>query len=146
MNAGNNHGNRRYMAQINVTPLVDVMLVLLIIFMVTAPMMTSGIDVNLPKVEAASVSSEEEPLVVTIAKDGRVYIGDKPFERIEIRTQLEILKAAKDSRLVLLRADENVPYGAVLAAMAEIRKAGIEKVGMMTEPPIETFEGRPPEK
>jgi len=134
MNAGN-HGNRRYMAQINVTPLVDVMLVLLIIFMVTAPMMTSGIDVNLPKVEAASVSSEEEPLVVTIAKDGRVYIGDKAFERFEIRTQIEILTAAKDSRLVLLRADDTVPYGAVLAVMAEIRKAGIEKVGMMTELP-----------
>ncbi len=134
MNASN-HGSRRYMAQINVTPLVDVMLVLLIIFMVTAPMMTSGIDVNLPKVEAASVSSEEEPLVVTIAKDGRIYIADRPFERVEIRTQLEILTAAKNSRLVLLRADENVPYGAVLAAMAEIRKAGIEKVGMMTEPP-----------
>ncbi|MBI5970966.1 MAG: protein TolR [Deltaproteobacteria bacterium] len=134
MNAGSN-GSRRYMAQINVTPLVDVMLVLLIIFMVTAPMMTSGIDVNLPKVEAASVSSQEEPLVVTIAKDGRIFIADRPFERFEIRTQLEILNAAKVSRLVLLRADETIPYGAVLAAMAEIRKAGVEKIGMMTEPP-----------
>ena len=134
MNASNG-GNRRYMAQINVTPLVDVMLVLLIIFMVTAPMMTSGIDVNLPKIEAVSVSSDEEPLVVTITKEGRIFIADKAFERVEIRTQIGILKAAKVGRLVLLRADETVPYGAVLAVMAEIRKAGIEKVGMMTESP-----------
>jgi len=130
-------GNRKsslLMSQINVTPFVDVMLVLLIIFMVTAPMMQTGLDVNLPKVEAAAVSSQDEPLVVTIDRAKRVYLNGRQFKRRELTEKLEAIAAENKDRMVLLRADEAVPYGIVMGAMADIRKAGIIKVGMMTDP------------
>ena len=130
-------GNRKsslLMSQINVTPFVDVMLVLLIIFMVTAPMMQTGLDVNLPKVEAAAVNSQDEPLVVTIDRAKRVYLNGRQFKRKELAEKLEAIAAANKDKMVLLRADKAVPYGAVVEAMADIRKAGIKKVGMMTEP------------
>jgi len=130
-------GNRKsslLMSQINVTPFVDVMLVLLIIFMVTAPMMQTGLDVNLPKVEAAAVNSQDEPLVVTIDRAKRVYLNGRQFKRRELTEKLEAIAAENKDRMVLLRADEAVPYGIVMGAMADIRKAGIIKVGMMTDP------------
>lgn len=129
-----NHKNRLLMSQINVTPFVDVMLVLLIIFMVTAPMMQEGIDVNLPKVEAAAIDSEQEPLIVTIDSKKRVFLNDRQFKKGDLREKLEAIASSDRERVVLLRADSSVPYGAVVEAMAEIRKAGIKKVGMMTEP------------
>lgn len=125
---------KRPMSQINVTPLVDVMLVLLIIFMVTTPMMTEGIDVKLPQVEASAVSAEEEPLIVTIDKNKRIYIGKRRFKLKDLEGKLAAIKENKKRDMVLLRADESVPYGYVVSTMAEIRKAGIEKVGMITEP------------
>lgn len=125
---------RVLMSQINVTPFVDVMLVLLIIFMVTAPMMQEGLDVNLPQVEATAISSQDEPLIVTIDKAKRVYLNGRQFKRKELAEKLEAVAAANKDKMVLLRADEAVPYGAVVEAMADIRKAGIKKVGMMTEP------------
>jgi len=130
-------GNRKsslLMSQINVTPFVDVMLVLLIIFMVTAPMMQTGLDVNLPKVEAAAVNSQDEPLVVTIDRAKRVYLNGRQFKRKELTEKLAAIAAENKDRMVLLRADEAVPYGIVMGAMADIRKAGIIKVGMMTDP------------
>lgn len=129
-----NHRGRPLMSQINVTPLVDVMLVLLIIFMVTAPMMEEGLDVNLPKVEAAAVTPDGEPLVVTIDRSRRIFINGKAFRRAEFRQKLEAIATANKGKTVLLRADETVPYGAVVETMADIRRAGITKVGMMTEP------------
>ena len=129
-----NRKSRLLMSQINVTPFVDVMLVLLIIFMVTAPMMQTGLDVNLPKVEAAAVSSQDEPLVVTIDRAKRVYLNGRQFKRRELTEKLEAIAAENKDRMVLLRADEAVPYGIVMGAMADIRKAGIIKVGMMTDP------------
>lgn len=133
MEANDNSG-KKFMAQINVTPLVDVMLVLLIIFMVTAPMMQSGIDVKLPKVEAAGVTAENEPIVVTVTKERLIYLNDKLKTRTELQNDLKIFAATKSDRLVLLRADESVPYGIVMSAMGIIRSAGVEKVGMITEP------------
>jgi biopolymer transport protein TolR len=135
METGNSSSpDRRPMSQINVTPLVDVMLVLLIIFIVTAPMMTAGIDVNLPKVEASAVSAKEEPIVITIDRYKRVYMNDRALSAADLRTKLDAIHRNRPGVTVLLNADESVPYGHVMSAMADIRKAGIEKVGMMTEP------------
>ncbi len=136
MDTGNSPSqDRRPMSQINVTPLVDVMLVLLIIFMVTAPMMQAGIDVNLPKVTASSISVRNEPVVITIDRLRRVYINDRYFNSREMMVKLEAIRRNRPGVMVLLKADASVPYGYVMSAMADIRKAGIDRVGMMTEPP-----------
>lgn len=133
METGQNE--RRHLSQINVTPFVDVMLVLLIIFMVTTPMMQEGVDVSLPKVDTGALKADDEPLVVSIDRNRRIYLNDKPFRLEELRKKLEAIKKSGGAdRMVLLRADESVPYGFIMAAMADIRKAGIEKVGMVTEP------------
>ncbi len=132
-------GSRRTLSQINVTPFVDVMLVLLIIFMVTAPMMDQGFNVNLPEVKnAPGIAGSNEPLVVTVAKDGTISLGrsriDSPARLTPVLTQ--ILQGRKD-RDVLLEADRNVPYGKVVEVMAAIRSAGVEKLGMVSQPPQE---------
>ncbi|MFQ5586792.1 MAG: protein TolR [Thermodesulfobacteriota bacterium] len=122
------------LSQINVTPLVDVMLVLLIIFMVTAPMMQEGIDVNLPKVTAGGVTAGDEPLVVTIDRKGNLFLERRKMTPGQFGKKLTAIQKRKKETMVLLRADAKVPYGYVVKAMAEIRKAGIQKVGMVTEP------------
>lgn len=132
--AGN---DRRPMAEINVTPLVDVMLVLLIIFMVTAPMLQMGIDVNLPRVKAKSVDVAEEKLVLTINAGREIFLGRAKVPLAELRQKLEHIFAARIDRDLYLRADRNVPYGLVVEVMAEVRKAGVDKLGMITEPPEE---------
>lgn len=126
--------DRRLMSQINVTPLVDVMLVLLIIFMVTAPMMQAGIDVNLPKVDASAVAANDEPVIVSIDSHKRVFINERRLKPSELIDRLSAIHRTDRNKTVLLRADEGVPYGAVMETMSDIRKAGIEKVGMVTEP------------
>ena len=125
---------KRPLSQINVTPLVDVMLVLLIIFMVTAPMMQEGMDVNLPKVEATGISAGEEPLVITINRDRRIFVNDVVFKQSELGGKLAAIRRTRGGLTVLLKADESVPYGYIMGAMAAIRKAGIEKIGLVTEP------------
>ena len=125
------------MAEINVTPLVDVMLVLLIIFMVTAPMLQMGIDVNLPRVKAKSVDVAEEKLVLTVNGAKEIFLNKTKLPLAELGAKLEAIFASRIEREVYLRADRNVPYGFVVEVMAEVRKAGVDKLGMITEPPEE---------
>jgi biopolymer transport protein TolR len=130
-----NGSNRQLMADINVTPLVDVMLVLLIIFMVTAPMMMQGIDVKLPETSAPSIPSEEERLVVTVAADRKIYINEYAVDLDTLGPKLAaIYRNQQGHQGVFLRADETIPYGFVVQVMATIRSNGIEKIGMVTEP------------
>jgi biopolymer transport protein TolR len=138
-----NSGKERLSAlsEINVTPFVDVMLVLLVIFMVTAPILYQGVDVNLPKVESKPMpaAEREKKIVVTIDEKGEVYIEkDKyslPELRVKIRELIRDMGKNPEEEEVLLRADSNVAYGTVIEVMAEIRKAGINKLGLITEPP-----------
>jgi biopolymer transport protein TolR len=132
--SGRRSGDRRMMANINVTPLVDVMLVLLIIFMVTAPMLTQGVDVNLPQANAKAMRAEEERLVITVDMHSRIFIGKQPVEFNRLNTTLAAIVARRADRQVYFRADRAVPYGFVVKVIAEVRNAGVEKLGMVTEP------------
>lgn len=126
------------LAEINVTPLVDVMLVLLIIFMVTAPMLSMGIDVNLPRVKAKSVDVAEEKLVLTVNETREIFLNKTKMTLGELKPKLEAIFSNRIDREIFLRADKNVPYGFVVEVMSEVRKAGVDKLGMITEPPEET--------
>jgi biopolymer transport protein TolR len=122
------------MSEINVTPFVDVMLVLLIIFMVTAPLMQQGVKVDLPQAAADPVASDEKKLVLTVTKDQKVYLGTSeiPFERIsELLEANEKLKADKE---LYLHADQELPYGVVVQVMAAAKKGGAENLAMITDP------------
>ncbi|PIE58567.1 MAG: protein TolR [Desulfobulbus propionicus] len=129
-------------AEINVTPLVDVMLVLLIIFMVTAPMMTQGLEVDLPKTTAKTLRQQEDPIVVTIKQNGEVLLGSVQVSASLLRQQLGALAEQKKREPVYLRADKEVPYGIVVAAMSDIRASGFEKVGMITVPSEKIQQGQ----
>jgi biopolymer transport protein TolR len=130
---GRRRGRSSSLSDINVTPLVDVILVLLIIFMVTAPMMQRGVDVRLPKVES-STDSRDERLVVSVTRDQRIYVNDQVVNINLVGERLQDLSRATGIDFVFLRADRDVPYGRVMMVMDAIKKAGIEKVGMVTEP------------
>ncbi len=131
---GNKKGRRSFVAEINVTPLVDVMLVLLIIFMVTAPMMTQGLEVDLPEATTKALRQQEEPLVVTIRKEGDVYLKKEKMTSSSLQQQLKEMTPEKKKEGIYLRADKNVPYGVVTSAMADIHRAGFDKIGMITVP------------
>ena len=121
-------------SDINVTPLVDVMLVLLIIFMVTAPMMTHGVKVNLPKTESKSIKTKEDPLLLTITKKRLIFIEEYNVELRTLKKKLIKIFANRAEKEILLQADKDVPYGFVIKAMSQVKEAGITKVGMITEP------------
>ncbi len=127
-------GSDRLMSDINVTPFVDVMLVLLIIFMVTAPMMVQGVDVALPEVSATPMVTEKENLTVTIDREANIYINDFQVRMDFLKEKLEKILASKTDREVFFRADKDVPYGVVVGVMAEIKAAGVDKLGMVTDP------------
>lgn len=134
MEIGSRENRNGAMSQINVTPFVDVMLVLLIIFMVTAPMMQQGVQVNLPKTQAKSLSADQETVVVSVDRSGRVFINDNESNHAELTGKLAALFETRAKKEVFLKADTDVPYGEVVKTMAEIKGAGIERLGMMTEP------------
>ena len=128
------NGRRRLVSDINVTPLVDVMLVLLIIFMVTAPMMTQGLNVDLPETTSKSLRQEEKPLVVTINKEGGISINNVPQVRALMVQELEKNYAVNKDQPVFLRSDKNVAYGIVVEVMTDIKTVGFDKIGMITKP------------
>lgn len=135
-------GQRRFgyrkppVSDINVTPFVDVMLVLLIVFMVTAPMMTQGVQVALPQVSNNPIAEDTKPVNITIKNDGSVFIQTRQMKNdaILVQSLLDIAKARKDNTTIMLRADKGVPYGRVMEIMGSLQQAGLVDVGLVTEP------------
>jgi len=132
MNAGGNDSG--LMSEINVTPFVDVMLVLLIIFMVTAPMMVQGVDVSLPEASSAPLQSDQEHLVITVDKNQQVFINELQVEMDFLQQKLLKILEGREDRQVFLKADRDIAYGIVVRVMAEVKAAGVEKLGMITMP------------
>ena len=120
------------LSEINVTPLVDVMLVLLIIFMVTAPMLQQGVDVNLPQESGGNLDPSRERLVITLASNERIFLNERRIDFPELEQTLR--QASGTTREVFLRADKDIPYGLVVKMMATIKQAGIERLGIVTVP------------
>ena len=125
-------GRPRFMAEINVVPLVDVVLVLLVIFMVTAPMLYRGLDINLPQTSTNTIKPEQR-VVLTVERDRRIYLDKELMTLIQLQPRLHSLRSSNPEVSVFLRADRDVPYGTVVQVMDSIKKAGIEKLGMVTE-------------
>jgi biopolymer transport protein TolR len=124
---------RRFLAEINVIPLVDVMLVLLVIFMVTAPMLYRGLDINLPQ-SASNTIQAEERLVLTIERDQKLYLDNSQVSVGQLERRLKAAKERNSAVSVYLRADQGVPYGVVVSVMDGVKRSGIERLGMVTEP------------
>ena len=124
----------RLMSDINVTPFVDVMLVLLIIFMVTAPMMMQGVDVSLPQTTSEPLIAKKENLIITINTKKQIFINDYQIGLDNLQEKLKNILQGRENREVYLRADQEIAYGFVVRVMAEIKAAGVDKLGMVTEP------------
>ncbi|HOO51927.1 MAG TPA: protein TolR [Alphaproteobacteria bacterium] len=125
----------RPMAEINVTPFIDVMLVLLIVFMITAPLLSAGVQVDLPKTEAGPVSDKDEkPLEVAVNKQGDIFIGETKVSKEELTIKLSAITGDDFERRVFIKADQGISYGDVMGVLGSINKAGYKKVALITEP------------
>ncbi|PZP39141.1 MAG: protein TolR [Pseudomonas fluorescens] len=138
MNMGSSGGGKKRssykpMAEMNITPMVDVMLVLMIIFMVAAPMMTQGVQVALPKADAKPIE-QEKPVEIMLKKDGTVQVGSATVAREDLVTRLQAIQEGRDSAGILLRADKDIDYGTVMQIMAALQVAGMVDVGLVTDP------------
>ena len=133
-NSGGGSGRRMVMAEINVTPMVDVMLVLLIIFMVTAPMMQQGLDVELPETASSGVATNDEPFILVIKKNRKIYVGEQTIAADDLQTRLSAIFETRKNKQIYLQADKSVDYGFVAETMASIRAAGIFNIGLVTLP------------
>ena len=127
-------GKSRFMGEINVVPLVDVVLVLLIIFMVTAPMMVQGLDVRLPETDTGTLKQSEELLVLSVTRDGKIFLDEFQVAVEGLADKITGITTRKPGTRVYLRADRDVPYGLVVQVLAQARKAGVTNLGMVTEP------------
>ena len=126
-------GRARAMSEINVTPFVDVMLVLLIVFMVTAPLLTVGVPVDLPKTKAQALGQDREPLSVTVRRDGNIYLQNQPVPEDQLIAKLSAIAANGYDQRIFVRGDKAVDYGRVMQAMAEISAAGFTHIGLVTD-------------
>jgi biopolymer transport protein TolR len=135
MGTSSGRGRRGLVSEINVTPLVDVMLVLLIVFMVAAPMMTQGVEIKLPTTTDKPLRQQEDPIVVSINKEGEIFLGKVKMDSSMLQEQLTQASGERKDETVYLRADEEVPYGLVASTMSTIKSTGFEKLGMVTMPP-----------
>lgn len=137
LSGGRGRGRGRYqraaMSDINITPFVDVMLVLLVVFMITAPLLTQGVQVSLPEVENAPITDTEEPVQVTIKQNGVVFIQTQKVEGKELATRLLAIRKVRPNVAILLRADRNVSYGNVMNVMSALQNAGLVDVGLVTQ-------------
>lgn len=132
---------RKALAEINIVPLVDIMLVLLIIFMVTAPLIQTGVKVELPAARAPAIDAEEQKLVLAITKDQRIFLADTEIPMAELGTKLATNAKLKQDKELYIHADRTLPYGLVVEIMALAREAGIDSLGMVTDP-VEVREAR----
>ncbi len=135
MSGSGKYGRGRYrpLAEINVTPLVDVMLVLLIVFMVAAPLMTSGVNVDLPKTSAAPLSQDSEPLTVSVNAEGKIFLQETEAALPELVTKLQAIAQNKPDRRIFVRGDKALPYGRIMEVMATITQGGFTKVALLAE-------------
>lgn len=138
LGGGNNRRSRRSgrqqaFAEINITPMVDVMLVLLVIFMVAAPMMTTGVTVDLPKTTASPVAGQDEPLAVSISSDGKIYVQKTQVALRDLQAKLKAIAGTKKDTRIFVRGDKTVDYGRIMQAVGEINAAGFTKVALITD-------------
>ena len=134
MQTGSKNSSRVIMSEINVTPFVDVMLVLLIIFMVTAPMMQQGLDVNLPKTASTGVSLDEDPFVLSIDSNGKIKASESSLSLGDLREKIKAIFTTRKNKQVYIQADRKVDYGVVAEVMGEVRAAGIFNISLITLP------------
>ena len=136
----NGRGRYRPLSEINVTPLVDVMLVLLIIFMVTAPLMTSGVSVDLPKTDAQPINTDSQPLTVSIDASGKIFLQDQEVDLPDLVTKLQAISQNNQDRRIFVRGDKDLAYGRIMQVMGTITQGGFTKVALLAEQPL----GAPP--
>ena len=124
---------KRSISQINVTPFVDVMLVLLIVFMITAPLLTVGVSVDLPKTKASELNSKGDPIVISIKQNGDLYIQERIIDNLQLLSRLQAISSGNKDLRVYVRGDKDVPYGIVLDTIAKIKKSGFKKVALVAK-------------
>src|SRR5260221_8379945 len=149
--SGNSRGNRRLaggryrpMSDINVTPLVDVMLVLLVVFMITAPLLTVGVPVDLPQTQAPPINEPKEPTVITVNKDGQIFIQETSIAMDNLVPRLQAITGSNPDAVLYVRGDKEINYGKVLEVMSLISTAGFHKVSLVAEAPTGQAPSRPP--
>ena len=135
LNLKNNrmHKKNRVISQINVTPFVDVMLVLLIVFMITAPLLTVGVSVDLPKTKASQLNSKGDPIIISIKKNGELYIQEREIDTLQLLPRLKAISSGNKNLRIYVRGDKDVPYGLVLDTIAKIKSSGFKKVALVAK-------------
>ncbi len=131
---GGNYGSESMLSEINVTPLVDVMLVLLIVFMISAPLMQQGIQVDLPKTKSPALAEQEKPVVIAVNRNGNVEIGKNEIPSGQLTEKLRAIFEKREKKEIFIQADKGIAYGIVAAVMAQAQAAGISRIGLVTEP------------